>query len=99
MKRHYLFTPFLFVLAYLLNTYYWISTAVAPHELLRPIITLWIIVGLLLFPARWLTGSWKIASFVLVVFVFCFYYSQRFFEVMEIMALAVIVLWSAYARL
>jgi hypothetical protein len=99
MKRHYLLTPFLFTLAYLLNTYYWIARIASPDQFFRPLLVLWIVLGLLLFPAYWLTKNLKLASLVLTIFVFGFYFSEPFFRVIGSIVLIAIVIWILYSRI
>lgn len=99
MKRHYLLTPFLFTLAYLLNTYYWIARIASPEQFFRPLLVLWMILGLLFFPAYWLTRDLKLASLVLTIFVFGFYFSETFFKVMGSILLAAIIIWILYSRI
>src|SRR5215211_3317585 len=99
MKHHYLLTPFLFTLAYLLNTYYWIARIASPDQLFRPLLVLWMVLGLLLYPAYWLTRSWKLASLVLTIFVFGFYFSESFFKVIGSMVLVAVVIWILYSKI
>jgi hypothetical protein len=99
MKRHYLLTPFLLTLAYLLNTYYWIARIASPDQLFRPLLLLWMVLGLLLFPAYWLTRNLQLASLGLGIFVFGFYFSESFFKVVGSIVLATLVVWILYSRI
>jgi hypothetical protein len=99
MKRHYLLTPFLFTLAYLLNTYYWIARIASPDQLFRPLLVLWMVIGLLLFPAYWLTRNLQLSSLVLSIFVFGFYFSESFFRVISSIVLTAIAVWILYSRI
>ena len=99
MKRHYLLTPFLLTLAYLLNTYYWIARIASPEQLFRPLLVLWVVLGLLFFPAYWLIRNLRLASLVLSIFVFGFYFSESFFKVIGSIVLATMVVWVLYSRI
>ncbi len=99
MKRYYLLTPFLFTLAYFLNTYYWIATITSPDQLFRPLLVLWMVLALLFYPAYRLTGDIKLASLALTIFVFSFYFSETFFKVMGLLVLSGVVIGILYSRL
>jgi hypothetical protein len=98
LKHNYLLTSFLFTLAYLLNTYYWIARIASPDQFLRPLLLLWVVLGLLLIPAYWLTSNLKPASLVITLFVFGFYFSATFFKVVGLMVLAAVVSWLLYFK-
>ncbi len=96
MKRLFLATPFLFTLSFLLYTNHWILTLASPNQLIRLLLVLWLLLGLLLYPAYFVTRSWEVASALLTVFVFGFYFSQSFFNVVGSLVLLVVALWQVY---
>jgi hypothetical protein len=99
MKRFFLATPFLFTLSFLLYTNHWILTLAAPNQFIRLLLALWLLLGLLMYPAYLVTRNWERASALLTVFVAGFYFSQSFFNVVGPLVLLVIALWQVYFRL
>jgi hypothetical protein len=99
MKRRFLFIPFLFLLASLLQLGYISSPVVSPDQILRPLIVLWLIVGLLILPAYWLTRDWHWAVVLLTIIVLGFISSSNFFStVLAFFAIAG-VCWLAFLYL
>ena len=78
--RRFLFVPFLFVLASLLQLNVVASNVVSPGQLVRPLVLLWLVLGLLVWPAYWLTRDWYWASLLLTVLVLGFASSSDFFS-------------------
>jgi len=99
MRRYTLFVPFLLVLASLLQLNYIASMIVSPEQFLRPLIVLWLFLGLLTWPAYWITRDWLWTSLLLSVLVIGFTFSSDFFVTLSAVLLIGIVLWLAYARL
>src|SRR6266545_2648268 len=99
MKRFHLITPFLFTLAFVLYINYWTVTVVSPNQLIRPLIVLPILLGLLMYAIYRTTHSLELTSLLSTVFVFGFYFSQTFFEIVGSMVFVGIILWQTYFRL
>jgi hypothetical protein len=72
MRNSSLASSFLLVLASLYFLYSGASFLIGPGEMIRPLLTLWIFLFLLSFPAFWLTKDWNWAGLLLVVFVLGF---------------------------
>ena len=96
MKRRFLTVPFLFVLASLLQLGYVSSPVVAPDQILRPLLILWFLVALCIWPAYWLTRDWHWAVILLTTLVFGFALSADFFSVVVVVLLIEIVCWLAF---
>ncbi len=99
MNRRFLFIPFLFVLASLLQLGYVSSHVVSPDQILRPLIVLWLLVALLIWPAYWLTQDWYWATVLLTVFVLGFCSSTAFFSVVLATSAIGGICWLAFIRL
>lgn len=99
MKRFYLVTPFLFTLSFVFYINYWVSILVSPDQFFRLLLILWLLLGILLYPAYFLTRDWEWASLLLTVLVFGFYFSQLFFLTVGSVVLIAAVLWQVYFRL
>lgn len=99
MKRFYLITPFLFAFSFVLYTNYWVLTLASPDQFVRLVGALWLLLGLLLYPAYRLAGNWEWASLLLTVFVFGFYFSQSFFLLFGSMVMIAVIVWQVYFRL
>src|SRR5687768_10105932 len=99
MKHRFLITPFLFVLASLLQLGYVSSHVVSPDQLLRPLIVLWLLVALLIWPAYWLTHDWNWTIVLLTIFVLGFCSSGDFFSVVLAFLAIGGVCWLAFLRL
>jgi hypothetical protein len=100
MRRYYvLFIPFLLILASLLQLNYIASMIVSPAQILRPLIVLWLLLGLLVWPAYWITRDWAWTSLLLSVLVIGFTFSSDFFITLSAFLLIGIVLWLAFVRL
>jgi hypothetical protein len=99
MKHFYLITPFLFAFSFVLYTNYWVLTLASPDQFVRLVGALWLLLGLLLYPAYRLAGKWEWASLLLTVFVFGFYFSQSFFLLFGSVVLIAAILWQVYFRL
>jgi hypothetical protein len=99
MRRYTLIIPFLLVLASLLQLNYIASMIVSPGQLLRPLIVLWLLLGLLVRPAYWITRDWLWTSLLLSVLVIGFTFSSDFFGTMSAFLLIGTLLWLAFARL
>ena len=99
MKSFHLLTPFLFSLAFLLNTYFWTASIASPDQLVRAVLVLWSLLALLFYPAYRLTRRSDLASLLLTVFVFGVYFSETFFKVIGSILLAAALLWWVYSRI
>jgi len=99
MRRFFLLTPFLFTLAFVLFTNYWVVRLVSIDQLIRLLLVLWLLLGLLFYPAYLLTRNWEWASVLLTIFVFGFYFSRSFFMLVGSTALIVVIIWQSYFRL
>ena len=99
MKRFYLITPFLFVFTFILYVNYWVLTLASPDQFFRLLLILWLLLGLLMYPAYYLTRDWEWASLLLTVFVFGFCFSQSFFLLIGSVVLIAAILWQLYFRL
>src|SRR5690349_6147634 len=99
MKRLIFATPFLFTLSFLLYTNHWIATIASPAQLVRLLLVLWLLLGLLMYPAYLVTRNWELVSALLTLFVLGFYFSQSFFNVVGALLLLVVALWYVYFRL
>lgn len=100
MCKRALFTALFLVLASLYFLYVAASFMVAPSEIIRPLIVLWLVLILLFMPAYWVTRDWNWAGLLLVVIVlglfsigiFAFAYSLA-------VVLILVLLWVAYRLL
>lgn len=99
MKRRFLAIPFLFVLASLLQLGYVASPVVAPDQILRPLIILWLLVALCIWPAYWLTRDWNWAVVLLTTLVLGFAASTDFFSLVLIFLVIGGGCWMAFIRL
>jgi hypothetical protein len=99
MKNRFLIIPFLFVLASLVQLGYVSSPVVSPDQILRPLITLWLFVALLIWPAYWLTRDWNWAAGLLTIFVLGFTFSSAFFSAVLLFMIIVGICWLAFIRL
>src|SRR6266508_2690371 len=99
MRRLPLFIPFLFTLASLFQLNYVASMVVSPDQLTRPLVVLWLIVGLLIWPAYWLTRDWNWATLLLTIFVVGFFSSASFFSVVLTFTIILGICWLAFLRL
>lgn len=99
MKRRFLIIPFLFTLASLLQLNYIASIVVSPDQVFRPLLVLWLVVALLLWPAFWLTRDWNWAALLLTVFVLGIYSSSAFFSIVLLVLGIAVICWLAFVRL
>lgn len=99
MKRFYLITPFMFAFSFILYINYWVLTLVSPDQFFRLLLAIFLLLGLLVYPAYYLTRDWEWASLLLTVFVFGFYFSQSFFLLMGSVVLIITIFWQVYFRL
>ncbi|HET6597611.1 MAG TPA: sulfatase-like hydrolase/transferase [Anaerolineales bacterium] len=99
MKRLYLITPFVFALSFILYINYWVLTLASLDQFFRLLFVLWLLLGLLMYPAYYLTRDWEWATILLTVFVFGFYFSQSFFLLMGSVVLIATIMWQLYFRL
>ena len=99
MKRFVLLLPFLFTLASLLQLGYISAIVVSPGQILRPLVVLWGVLALLIWPAYWLTRDWTWAAILLTVFVLGFYFSSDFFSTALLFIVTGTVVWLAIASL
>lgn len=99
MKRRFLFIPFLFIFASLLQLGYISSHVVSPDQILRPLIGLWLLAGLLILPAYWLTRDWHWAVILLTIVVLGFASSSNFFSTVVAFLAIVGVCWLAFVYL
>ena len=96
MKNRFLIIPFLFVLASFLQLGYISSHVVSPSQILRPLIVLWLVIALLIWPAYWLTRNWNWAVVLLTIIVLGFASSSEFFFVVLVFLAVVGVCWLAF---
>lgn len=99
MKNRFLIIPFLFVLASFLQLGYISSHVVSPSQILRPLIVLWLVIALLIWPAYWLTRDWNWAVVLLTIIVLGFAFSSEFFFIVLAFLAVVGVCWVAFMRL
>jgi len=99
MRRLVLFVPFLLVFASLLQLNLIASLYVSPNQIVRPLVFLWLLLALLIWPAYWLTRDWTWAALLLSVFVIGFSFSPAFFSTFILFAILGGVVWLAFARL
>src|SRR5574341_10703 len=99
MQRRFLIIPFLFTFASLLQLNYIASMVVSPDQLFRPLVSLWLLLGLLIWPAYWLTHDWNWTTLLLTIFVMGFSFSASFFSVVLTFTILVGVCWLAVIRL
>ena len=99
MRRRFLVTPFLFAFASLLQLNYIASNVVSPDQLFRPLIVVWLLIGLLIWPAYWLTHDWNWAVLLLTIFAVGFSSSTSFFSTVLILVIMAGVCWVAFLRL
>ncbi|HEX6032871.1 MAG TPA: hypothetical protein VFY83_00505, partial [Anaerolineales bacterium] len=98
-KRRFLLIPFLFVLSSLLQLAYASSHVVSPDQILRPLIVLWLLVALLIWPAYRLTYDWHWATVLLTVFVLGVLSSSDFFSIVLATFALGCICWLAFIRL
>ena len=99
MKRAALLLPFLFTFVSLLQLSYVASNVVSLDQILRPLIFSWILLGLLIWPAHRLTGSWEWTVLLLTVIILGFFSSSSLFSTTLGFVIIGSVLWLAFARL
>ncbi len=99
MKRFSWISPFLFTLAFLLYTYYSVMHLVSPDQLVRLLVALWLLLGLLYYPAYIISRNWEWASVLLTIFVFGFYFSRYFFYLASSIVFVIIILCLIYSLL
>lgn len=99
MRRRFLIIPFLFTFASLLQLNYIASIVVSPDQILRPLVVLWLLLGLLIWPAYWLTHDWNWTALLLTIFTVGFSSSASFFSVVLTFTVIVGVCWLAFIRL
>ena len=99
MKRITLLVPFLLILASILQLAYIASIAVSPGQILRPLLILWLVLAVLIWPAYRLTGDWVWTALLLSVGVLAFTFSPELFSSVALVFLLGFVCWLAYARL
>jgi hypothetical protein len=99
MKRLTLLIPFLLTLASLLQLSVIASVWISPEQLLRPLVVLWLILAVLIWPAYWITRDWTWTALLLSVFVVGFYFSPEFFTIVFLLTLLGSIFWLAYIRL
>jgi hypothetical protein len=96
MRRFALLTPFLFTLASLLQLNYIALIVVSPDQILRPLVILWALLFILLWPAYWVTHDWNWAALLLTIFVAGFYFSSSFFSAMLLFTIMVGVIYLSF---
>ena len=99
MKRSALIHPFLFTLTSVLFTYIATSNVIAPSEAVRPLLGMWLLLLLLIFPLYKTTKSWDSTGIFLTLFVFIFYFVKIFFLVFFIITSAIIIIWGGYLKI
>ena len=99
MQRRFLILPFLFAFASLLQLNYIASIVVAPDQFLRLLVSLWLGIALLIWPAYWLMHDWEWAALLLTILVVGFSSSSSFFTSVLIFILILGVCWLAFIRL
>jgi len=99
MRRRFLFIPFVFIFASLLQLSYISSNVVSPDQVFRPLIVLWLLVLLLTWPAYWLTRDWGWAALLLTIFAVGFSFSSSSFSTVLAFIIVIVVGWLAWFRL
>jgi len=99
MKRSAIFLPFLFALASVLQLFYIATIAVSPGQIVRPLVVLWLLILILLYPINLLLRDWTWTGIFLTMFVLAFFYSSEFFSTMVLSILVVILVWMIFGRL
>ena len=99
MKRTALLIPFLFTLVSLLQLSYVASIVVSPDQIIRPLIFLWVLLGVFIWPAYKLTGNWDWTVLLLTVIVLGLFTSSSLFSTTLGFVITGSVLWFAFARL
>ena len=99
MKRYALLHPFLFTILSLLFIYEKAAVLVPVSEILRPLIVLWFILLLLLYPFYKLSKDWYVTGFLMTIFVFGFYYSEPVFILVVSIIVITLVFWAMYSFL
>jgi hypothetical protein len=72
--------------------------AVSPDQILRPLVVLWLVLTVLVWPAYWVTRDWTWASILLSVLVLGLFFSADLFNTFLLFFVIVCVLWLAYLR-
>ena len=98
MKRSALIHPFLFTLTSILFLYIRVSTTIAPSEMLSPLLWLWFLLILLIFPIYKLTKTWDWTGVALTFFVFILFYEQIIFIAVFSIIAIIIAFWFLYAK-
>ncbi len=91
MKRIFLHLhPFLFALASLLFLYSDARLTTSPGQLIRPLVVLWVILGLLYPLAYRVTGDLSWAGVLLTIFVFAFYFTKSDFVNLGLLVITIV---------
>ena len=99
MKYFSVISPFLYALAFLLITLQEVSLLVSPIQLFRPLLILWFLLLLLLYPAYLFASDWELAGFLLSVCLFGIAFSARFLKLAGLLLIIVLVVWQVYFRI
>ena len=99
MKYSALIPSYLFLLAFYLFTLHDTQHLVPPYQILRPLIILWVFLGILVYPVYLVTSSWEWVGCMLMAVVFTFLISERFFKIVSLLLAGLFVFWQAYFRL
>jgi len=99
MKRAVLLIPFLYTLVSLLQLFYVSAIVVAPNQILRPLVTVWVLLLFLLLPINWLLRDWNWTAIFLTVFVLGFFFSVDYFSVISIIIASIFGVWLVVAKL
>jgi len=98
MKRLPLLHPFLFTLTSVLFLYIRVSSTIAPPEILRPLLVLWILLALLIFPIQKITKNWQKTGIALSFLVFAFFYEKNIFLLVFMTVALILLLWFFYTK-
>ena len=99
MKRSALIHPFLFALVSVLFLYFSTSAYISPLEMGRPVLFLFFLLTLVIFPAYKITKNWDWAGIILTIFVFGFYCEETIFIILFLSSASTIIIWLLYLRL
>ena len=93
MRRTSFYLPFLYVAVSLLQLLYVALIAVSPDQIIRPLLVLWVLLLLLLYPVNRLLNDWNWTGIFLTVFVLAFFFSSVFFSTMILAIVIFLLMW------
>ncbi len=94
MKKISLLSPFLLALAGLLLLYAEASFEVSPDQILIPLVLVWLVGALLIFPVHCLLHDWDLTGICAGLFVIVLFFSPAAFKPAAVGVLAVFVAWA-----